>query len=84
MTPWATLTTSTPTLLKRRINKWDVYTQGRQRDGVLPSAKAGSLNFDNSGTLTGTLNAQGQQAPRHSTWSCQCRLKTARWRKTLT
>lgn len=45
--------------VKTADNQWDVYTQDGSVEGA-PSAKAGSLNFDTSGNLTGTLGANGQ------------------------
>lgn len=44
--------------VKTADNKWDVYTQDGSVDGA-PAAKAGSLNFNTSGTLTETLDAAG-------------------------
>ena len=44
--------------VKTADNKWDVYTQDGSVDGA-PADKAGSLNFNTSGTLTETLDADG-------------------------
>ncbi|MFI8415782.1 flagellar hook protein FlgE [Serratia sp. NPDC078593] len=44
--------------VKTADNKWDVYTQDGSVTGA-PAAKAGSLNFNESGTLTETLDATG-------------------------
>lgn len=44
--------------VKTADNQWDVYTQDGSVSGS-PAAKAGSLNFNTSGVLTGTQDAVG-------------------------
>ncbi|TQI81097.1 flagellar hook protein FlgE [Serratia fonticola] len=44
--------------VKTADNKWDVYTQDGSVTGA-PADKAGSLNFNTSGALTDTLDANG-------------------------